>query len=113
MIANFDPVYLEDRYRTALISMLETKEAVIPPRAVPAVLSRRNVINLMEVLQRSLAAEQLSPGKPVEKSRRAVAASGTDARRSKEPTAPSARRPSSGRAARRSWMRWYLTMRWS
>ena len=56
--ADFDAAFLEDRYRTTLLSMLNAKQAVAPPRTAPAVLSRKNVINLMEVLQRSLAAER-------------------------------------------------------
>jgi DNA end-binding protein Ku len=67
MMDNFDPTYLEDRYRTALVSMLKTKQAVVPPRAGPAVPSRKNVIDLMEVLQRSLAVKQPSSRKSVEK----------------------------------------------
>jgi non-homologous end joining protein Ku len=91
MMATFDPAYLEDRYRTALVSMLKTKQAVVPPRAGPAVPSRKNVIDLMEVLQRSLAVEQPASRKTVEKprTRSALAASAkTEARRSKEPSAP-------------------------
>jgi DNA end-binding protein Ku len=89
MMANFDPAYLEDRYRTALVSMLKTKKPVVPPRAGPAIPSRKNVIDLMEVLQRSLAVKQPASRKSLEKPRTwtAVAASAkTEARRSKEPT---------------------------
>ena len=58
MMADFDPAHLEDRYRTAVVSMLKTKQVVAPPRAGPAVPSRQNVIDLMEVLQRSLTVKQ-------------------------------------------------------
>jgi len=105
MLANFDPAYLEDRYRTALVSMLKTKQPVVPSRAGPAVPSRKNVIDLMEVLQRSLAVKQPASRKSAEKPRMrsaVAAAAKTEARRSKEPSAPSAQRPTSGRPIRRS-----------
>ena len=54
---------LEDQYRAALIRILQKKQA---KRAAPAPIaapSRENVINLMEALRRSMAAEDL-PKKP-------------------------------------------------
>jgi len=59
--ADFDPAFLEDRYRTVLVSMLKEKQAnLVPPHHV-APPSRENVINLMDVLKRSLDAERPSP----------------------------------------------------
>ena len=56
--ADFDPAWLEDRYRTALVSMLrERKRAELPTKAVAAKPSQRNVINLMDALRRSPGAE--------------------------------------------------------
>jgi Ku protein len=56
--ADFDPAYLEDRYRSVLIEKLRAKHAELPRREVPAVPSRENVISLMEALKKSLAAEK-------------------------------------------------------
>ncbi len=49
---------LEDRYRTVLISKLKEKHAELPRKVVPATPSAQNVISLMDVLKRSLWAEQ-------------------------------------------------------
>jgi non-homologous end joining protein Ku len=49
---------LEDHYRSALMGILRKKQAKRPAAAAPAVKpSRDNVVNLMEALRRSIAAE--------------------------------------------------------
>jgi Ku protein len=67
-MSDFDPAFLEDRYRTVLISKLKEKRAELPKTAVPTRPSAQNVISLMDVLKRSLAAERpaarTSPTKP-------------------------------------------------
>jgi DNA end-binding protein Ku len=67
-MSDFDPAFLEDRYRTVLISKLKEKRAEPPKTAVPTPPSAQNVISLMDVLKRSLAAERpmarTSPTKP-------------------------------------------------
>ena len=67
-LSDFDPAFLEDRYRTVLISKLKEKRAELPRKTVAAAPSAQNVISLMDVLKRSLAAEQpvarTSPTKP-------------------------------------------------
>jgi DNA end-binding protein Ku len=70
----FDPAYLEDRYRTVLIEKLREKRAGMPTKPVASAPSRQNVINLMKALKRSLAVEQ--PRRVAEKAspRRAAAA---------------------------------------
>jgi non-homologous end joining protein Ku len=74
-LAQFDPTYLEDRYRTAVMSMLRHK-AQLPHRAGAVMPSRENVIDLMEVLQRSLTAEQSAPrGRQKRRARGAALAS--------------------------------------
>jgi DNA end-binding protein Ku len=57
--ADFDPAYLEDRYRTVLVEMLRGKQAEMPAVASSGAPSRENVVNLMDALKRSLAAERL------------------------------------------------------
>jgi DNA end-binding protein Ku len=49
MKGDFDPRYLEDRYRTALISVLEEKQRSTSKPIGPATLSRENVVDLMDV----------------------------------------------------------------
>ena len=55
---DFDPSYLEDRYRTVLVEKLREKQAQMPARSVASAPSPQNVVNLMDALRRSLAAEQ-------------------------------------------------------
>jgi Ku protein len=54
--ADFDPAFLEDRYRTVLVEMLRGRQADEP--RMSAAPSRDNVVNLMDALKRSLAAER-------------------------------------------------------
>jgi DNA end-binding protein Ku len=53
--SDFDPTFLEDRYRTVLIEKLKKKKTEVPRKHVVAQPSAENVINLMDVLKRSLA----------------------------------------------------------
>ena len=57
-LEDFDPAYLEDRYRTVLVSMLKEKSVTMPPRAKPAAPSQKNVIDLMAMLKKSLQVER-------------------------------------------------------
>src|SRR5262245_38086192 len=61
-LADFDPAYLEDRYRTTLVSILREKKAIVPARAGPAVPSRKKNRRSMDVLKRSLETERPSMG---------------------------------------------------
>ena len=61
--ADFDPAMLEDHYRNALVRLLRKKQAKLPAPPEPVTASRENVINLMDALRRSIAAE-LPPKKP-------------------------------------------------
>jgi len=81
---DFDPAYLEDRYRTVLVEKLREKHAKMSMKVPASAPSRHNVVSLMDALKRSLA---------VEGPRRSTAA-GRPARSSKKPSA----RP--GRAAK-------------
>jgi DNA end-binding protein Ku len=81
-LGDFDPALLEDRYRTALVPILREKHAHVPAHPSATAPSPKTVINLMDVLKRSLAAERPSERKP--SARRAIAASkSTSAKRSK------------------------------
>ena len=55
--ADFDPAMLEDHYRNALVRILRKKQAKMPAPPAPVAPSRENVINLMDALRRSIAAE--------------------------------------------------------
>jgi Ku protein len=61
--ADFDPAMLEDHYRSALVRILRKKQGKRPAQAPAIEPSRENVVNLMEALRRSVAAER--PAKPV------------------------------------------------
>ena len=63
--ADFDSALLEDRYRTVLVSMLKEKQRQLPQTMVSAALpAARNVINLMDALKRSLAADEAAARPP-------------------------------------------------
>jgi DNA end-binding protein Ku len=55
--AAFDPAMLEDYYRTAVVRILRKKQAKLPALSEPVAPSRENVLNLMDALRRSIAAE--------------------------------------------------------
>jgi Ku protein len=55
--AAFDPAMLEDHYRNALVRILRKKQAKMPAPPAPVAPSRENVINLMDALRRSIAAQ--------------------------------------------------------
>jgi Ku protein len=61
----FDPAYLEDRYRAVLVEKLREKQAQLPGKSIASQPSPQNVVNLMDALKRSLAAER--PAAPVVK----------------------------------------------
>jgi len=63
--AEFDPSMLEDHYRNALVGILRKKQAKRPAHAAPMEPSQENVVNLMNALRRSIAAQ--SPAKPGKK----------------------------------------------
>ncbi len=60
--AEFEPAMLEDRYRNALVQILKEKHAQRRSEPVkPVVPSRENVVNLMDALRLSIAAEHPKP----------------------------------------------------
>jgi DNA end-binding protein Ku len=71
---DFDPAYLEDRYRTVLVEKLREKQARLPRRAAATTPSRQNVINLMDALKATLAqGKPPAQSKPKAASKRAAA----------------------------------------
>jgi non-homologous end joining protein Ku len=56
---------LEDHYRSALVRILRKKQAKRPAHAPAGKPSQQNVVNLMDALRRSIAAER--PAKPAPK----------------------------------------------
>jgi DNA end-binding protein Ku len=87
---DFDPVYLEDRYRTVLVEKLRQKQAQMRARTVVSSPSPRNVINLMDALRRSLAAERPAP--------RTISATKLTSRRSAPAAKPTPTKRSSSKA---------------
>ena len=83
-LEDFNPAYLEDRYRTVLVSMLKEKSAPVTARAKPAAPSQKNVIDLMAILKKSLQVERPTAEKKPRPRRAVAAGSKADlARRSK------------------------------
>ena len=56
--ADFDPSMLEDHYRAALVRILRKKQAKRPAHPAAVKPSAENVVNLMDALRRSIAAEK-------------------------------------------------------
>ncbi len=86
--ADFDVAWLEDRYRTALVSLLQEKKAKVSTRVPRHVPTRDNVVTLMDILRRSLASAQPAAAQRKAKpSRRAMAAAArpSSAKRAKMP----------------------------
>ncbi len=55
---DFDPSVLEDHYRNALVHILRKKHAQRLAHPAPLKPSAENVVNLMDALRRSIAAEK-------------------------------------------------------
>jgi DNA end-binding protein Ku len=59
--SSLDAAYLEDRYRTVVLSKLKEKHAASPAGPPVAAPSNENIINLMDALKRSLGTEKVPP----------------------------------------------------
>jgi non-homologous end joining protein Ku len=53
----FDPATFRDRYEEALLAHLRAKQAGTVPECKPALAAPQRVVNLMEALRRSVAAD--------------------------------------------------------
>ena len=62
--AQFDPTMLEDHYRTALVRILRKKRTKRPTQGPAVKPSLENVINLLDALRRSIAAERPAKSSP-------------------------------------------------
>ena len=83
----FDPAFLEDRYRTVLVEKLREKKAEMPVKLEAPAPSRQNVIDLMAALKRSLTVERGSQAGSVEKAQsRSAAASAKPSPRKRSPS---------------------------
>jgi len=63
MAGRFEPDQFEDRYESALIELIRSKQKGMPVKAQPAQ-RHTNVINLMDALRRSVESETSSAAKP-------------------------------------------------
>jgi DNA end-binding protein Ku len=69
---HFEPATFEDRYENALIEMLRKKQAGLPEEPAAPVAEPSRVINLMDALKRSVAAERSTPARAGPERRRAA-----------------------------------------
>lgn len=56
--ADFDPARFEDRYETAVVAMLKSKQAGMPMQAKAPTPRPANIVNLIDALRRSIAAQK-------------------------------------------------------
>jgi DNA end-binding protein Ku len=71
-VGKFDPQDFEDRYENALIEMINAKKAGRKPPK-PAAPPKENVVNLADVLRKSLEKEGIKTGKAKDKARKPAA----------------------------------------
>ena len=82
-LEQFDPAFLEDRYRTVLVSMLKEKSGRLPARTKPAAPSERNVIDLMEMLKKSVQTERPKSAKGKQRTAAAALSKAGETKRSR------------------------------
>jgi DNA end-binding protein Ku len=91
-LTSFDPARFEDRYQNALVDLIKAKTGHRPAPKLEAP-KPSNVINLMDALRRSIAAEKAEAAEPKRKPQRAAAKSAATAATRKQ------RAPAKGKAA--------------
>jgi DNA end-binding protein Ku len=88
---HFEPAKFQDRYENAMIDLLKSKEAGLPPPAEKPEPRPHNVINIMDALRKSIEAEKAAPSRAVGSAQKPKAAS--RGRGSGKSQAPTKRRP--------------------
>jgi DNA end-binding protein Ku len=96
-LASFDPARFEDRYQNALIELIKAKTGHRPAPKLEAPSKPSNVINLMDALRKSIAAEK-QPDKPQTRPARAAAKSASSGATKKSRPAGKSRPASKGGA---------------
>jgi len=94
-LTSFDPARFEDRYQNALVDLIKAKTGHRPAPKLEAP-KPSNVINLMDALRRSIAAEKGEAAEPKRKPQRAAAKSAATSATRKQ------RAPAKGKAAAKS-----------
>lgn len=94
-LTSFDPARFEDRYQNALVDLIKAKTGHRPAPKLEAP-KPSNVINLMDALRRSIAAEKAEAAEPKRKPQRAAAKSAATAATRKQ------RPPAKGKAPAKS-----------
>ena len=94
-LTSFDAARFEDRYQNALVDLIKAKTGHRPAPKLEAP-KPSNVINLMDALRRSIAAEKAEAAEPKRKPQRAAAKSAATAATRKQ------RAPAKGKAAAKS-----------
>ncbi len=88
--AKFDPTKFEDRYEEAVVKMIQAKQTGEPVRAAKAEARPSNVVNLMDALRRSLAAE--GGGRASAPAKSSAKTPAAPPRKAARPAAPAAKR---------------------
>ncbi len=91
---HFRPEEFTDRYEDAVVELIRAKQAGMPAPAAEQPARPSNVVNIMDALRRSIAAE----GAPAPAARKAASASAEEAALAPKPKAPS--KASAARAAK-------------
>jgi DNA end-binding protein Ku len=109
--AEFDPEKFHDRYEDAVVELIRSKRAGLPATPQPVAENAPNVINLMDALKKSLAAEGRTPaavGSPAKARAKKAPKSAAGQREmllpisgKKEKAAPAASKPASRPATRK------------
>src|SRR5262245_11448692 len=72
----FDPAKFEDRYENAVVELVQAKQAGMPMKAARKEPQPSNVVNLMDALRRSVAAETGGTGERASRKKPAARATG-------------------------------------